>query len=388
MEHLPDILWTAVQWLALWIVPLAVAAWGLHWLIQLPLRRQERGRMVLDLIETGLQSGRSPEQTLVEAGRTRDPMLGAAFFELAAHLESGLSLPRALEQMPGFLPPPIHGMLLAALETGALPKVLPACRRTLSDGLSQMRSAINYQVLMLFLLNPMLLLVLPFLSLKIFPVYLEIYAGFGHPLPPLMRLTHEWGGFLFLFQLASFAALFMGSVFFVGGPRLRPWLEAGLYPVTDWLVYLIPWKQKRMLRDFSATLAVLLDARLPESRAVLLAARVTGNRVFLLRAERAVKELESGRTLAEVVARMDDTGEFHWRLANAAHGLAATGGFVQSLEGWHEALDAQAFQQEQAAAQFLSTGLAISNGLVVAVVCLANWQAISYFYTLPIPPVI
>ena len=43
-------------------------------------------------------------------------------------------------------------------------------------------------------------------------------------------------------------------------------------------------------------------------------------------------------------------------------------GFLSALNGWHEALDAKAFQQEQAAAQLTTTALVLFNGFIVACV--------------------
>ena len=64
----------------------------------------------------------------------------------------------------------------------------------------------------------------------------------------------------------------------------------------------------------------------------------------------------------------DDTGEFHWRLANATH---ARGGFLNALRGWHESLDAKAFQQEETTAHAVTTGVVILNGVLVALICTA-----------------
>ena len=72
--------------------------------------------------------------------------------------------------------------------------------------------------------------------------------------------------------------------------------------------------------------------------------------------------------LDDAVRRFDDTGEFHWRLANAVH---ARGGFLDALRGWHEALDAKAFQQEETATHTITSGLVILNGLVVALIATA-----------------
>ena len=80
------------------------------------------------------------------------------------------------------------------------------------------------------------------------------------------------------------------------------------------------------------------------------------------RAERVRKLLNEGVKLPEAMRAMDDTGELHWRLSNALHGR---GGFLRALTGWHEALDAKAFQLEQSAAQLTTTALVLLNGLIV-----------------------
>jgi type II secretory pathway component PulF len=120
-----------------------------------------------------------------------------------------------------------------------------------------------------------------------------------------------------------------------------------------------------MQRDFSALLATLLDAGMPEPEAVPLAAECTANRVFCERAARVTADLRQGRALTEALEAMDDTGEFRWRMRNATH---SRGGFLPALSGWHDALNAKAFQQEQAAAHIISTTLVLINGAFVATV--------------------
>ncbi len=128
-----------------------------------------------------------------------------------------------------------------------------------------------------------------------------------------------------------------------------------------------------MQRDFSAMLAILLDAGMAEPEALEMAAGCTVNEQFELRAIRAVEKLKAGQKLSEAVKTIDDAGEFHWRLTNAAH---AHGGFSQALAGWNGSLDAKAFQQEQAAAQLITTGLVLVNGVVVGLVVIGIFQAL------------
>src|SRR5208282_1294452 len=122
--------------------------------------------------------------------------------------------------------------------------------------------------------------------------------------------------------------------------------------------------------DFSTMLAILLDSGMPEPEAVALAADCTSNSVLRHRAARVVERLQQGQPLSEAIRAIDDSGEFGWRLKNA---FQAGSGFFQALAGWQESLDARAFQEEQAAAQGISTALVFWSGLWVGTV------AISFF---------
>jgi type II secretory pathway component PulF len=135
----------------------------------------------------------------------------------------------------------------------------------------------------------------------------------------------------------------------------------------------VPWKRKRIQRDFSAMLAALLDAGVPEEKALQLAGDSTANRVFERRTKAAAAELRSGAPLTEALKRLDGSGQFQWRLANALHGRC---GFLAALNGWLDALDAKAFQQEQAAAHTITTGLVLFNGLIVGTLIVGIFLAL------------
>src|SRR5208282_3384286 len=92
------------------------------------------------------------------------------------------------------------------------------------------------------------------------------------------------------------------------------------------------------------------------------------NEICRRRAQRVIAALEKGAKLDDAIRAFDDNGEFHWRLTNATH---ARGGFLNALRGWHEALDAKAFQQEEVATHVMTSGLVILNGLVVALIAIA-----------------
>ena len=92
------------------------------------------------------------------------------------------------------------------------------------------------------------------------------------------------------------------------------------------------------------------------------------NEICRRRSQRILVALENGAKLDEAVRDFDDSGEFHWRLSNAAHGR---GGFLPALRGWHQALDAKAFQQEEATAHLVTSGVVILNGALVALIATA-----------------
>jgi type II secretory pathway component PulF len=343
---------------ALWIL-VALAGTGLaYFILSLPLRRHERARFFLDLLETGLRDGRSAEQTVGALVQTRDRSLGVRFHLLGAWIATGLRLGQALDRVPYFLPPRINGMLKAGEEIGDLARVLPACRRQLTDGISQSRGAVNYLLVAAFVLTPLAPAVYVGLSVFVFPKFVAIFTDMGVELPRLAGFVPGAAGPLGAVLVALMALVYLGGAIYLAGPRLR----GGLGPLWDAVAWRLPWKRKRLLRDFSAMLAALLDAGVPEVRALPLAGESTANRVLQRRTTAAVTELRSGVTLAAALKAVDETGQFHWRLANA---LQSRGGFLVALNGWLEALDAKAFQQEQAAAHTITTGLVIFHGLIV-----------------------
>jgi len=345
-----------------------------YYLITLPLRRAERARMFLDLVDTTVRQGRPLEETIISLANSRDESMGLPFHLLAAWLEQGLPLDEALARVPHFLPPPVNAMLLAGRKMGDLNKVLPAARHLLADATSQIRGAMNYLVLMTFVTTPVGCYILFLLGLFVVPRFLDVFAGMG--------VTTGTGLMVFLFghlwtiiavQAAILGLLWLTAGTYIGGPRVVAW-----FPILERLHYRLPWRRKRMQRDFSTMLAVLLDAGVPEAAALTLAADCSANSVFRRRAARAVDALRQGLKLPEAVQQLDDAGEFRWRLRNA---VAAPGGFFRALAGWHESLDARAFQQEQAAAQVITTSLVLWSGLFVGLILCAIFMVLTTLIT-------
>lgn len=345
---------------AIYLVPIAFL-YGVYRLVSLPLRRRERARLFLGLLELGLEDGNTPERAIMVAARSNDPVLGKRFQSLASHLESGMSLKDALQRTPRLLPPEVSVMLGIGAEVGDVRRVLPACHQSLRDALSQTRGALNYLAILIFIILPVVPVVTIMLSVFVLPKFEQIAADMGADFPlfsqAVFGLRH---GFVWA-QIAVMLCFQFIMLCYVAGPRKRDWFP-GLSSSMDRIAWLLPWRRKRIQRDFATMLALLLDAGVPEQRALLLAAESSNNTPFIRRAKIAAERISAGTKLTEAVRVLDDSGEFQWRLANAAQGQ---GGFLVALRGWFEALDAKAFQQEQAAAQTLTTALVLWNGVMI-----------------------
>jgi type II secretory pathway component PulF len=414
-----DFLISDILWLLFFFAPVALAAYAIYHAFSGPLRRQERTRIFLDLIEAGFRQGQRPENTLARAAQTNDRSLGKLFQQMAARLREGVRLSQALDEVPNLLPPQVAATLRVGEEVGDVRKVLPACRGLLRDADSQTRNGFNYLVIANLIMLPTIPILIWILKVMIFPRFLAITDFYDQPPPAVILLVMRFGFLVAELQLLLAFCLWCWVCFYVGGPRAYGWVRVDgqkappspilktplckftgtglnlriqfgpilrtplwnfigrpLAPLRDRILYALPWRRRRLQRDFCATLSLLLDAETPEPAAITLAAEATANHVFVQRARRALEDLAAGRPLQAALQRFDKAGEFSWRLANAA---AQHGGFLPALSGWMEALDAKAFQQEQTASQLITTGLVLCNGLVAGLIAVGVFTVLISF---------
>jgi type II secretory pathway component PulF len=366
MDFYPEIFIRLVATAFLLAIGIAVSGGILlliHLLLTLPMRRAERARLFLDLIETAIKHGQPIEEIIISISQSRDQSMGVRFHLLAAWLEQNLRFSDALAKVPRLLPPQVSAMLRAGQKIGDVRKVLPACRQLLKDAVSQTRGAINYLVVLTFVITPAGFFVFWMSMVFVIPKYMLVAADMA-VMPPLgFRLFCGNTAVILFVQTVMLSLLWLAVFIYIGGPRVVSW-----FPVLERLYYRLPWRRKRMQRDFSAMLAILLDSGVPEPEALTLAADCTANKIFKRRAARAMEGLKQGMKLTEAVKAMDDAGEFGWRLTNAFH---AHTGFLRALAGWHESLDAKAFQQEQAAAHSITTALVLWSGLFVGAIAIS-----------------
>jgi type II secretory pathway component PulF len=351
-----------VGYILLGLIPACGSVYLLYFLFTLPMRRNERARMVLDCLELGLRQGRTPELALTSIAESRDRSFGARFYLLAEHLRAGRRLSEALLLVPRLLPPQVIAMLRAGERVGDIAKVLPACRQVLRDGTSQVRGALNYVILVVFVASPALVLVPIFFNIYVMPKYNEVFSQIsGAQLPAFTRVVLSQSTTFTLIQLAALLFIWLAVLAYLGGPRLRRWIAKIAPGLPDRIDLWLPWRWRRAERDFSTILGILLDTGIAESEAVTIAAQATGNSVITNRSAATLDALRQGVKLPEALKAIDRSGELRWRIANAAHG----GGFTRALAGWQASLDAKAFQLEQSAAQIATSVLVLVNGVVV-----------------------
>src|SRR2546430_8328504 len=94
-----------IAFLAFGILPICALLYLVYFLLTLPMRRKERARLFLDLLEMGVNEGRSPEAAIEAAAATRDRSLGGGFSRRAGNFGKGLILAQAFDQVRYFSPP-------------------------------------------------------------------------------------------------------------------------------------------------------------------------------------------------------------------------------------------------------------------------------------------
>ena len=369
-----ELIFAIIIWLLCWLLPFGGVVFAAYKVISLPLRRQERIRSILILLDAGVKEGRRVEDTIVSLAATRDPGLGPRFFALAASLRSGtLSLGEALDSVPGILPAQIVAMIKVGEKLGDIRKVMPACRYLVKDSLALTRNSVHYLMAATLATTPVAISIFAVLQIYVLPQFESVVQGMDVPMPAgLQFLTSHKTAFL-LGEIALLLGIWVTASLYVSTSPLFYWVERLFPAVCDRLNFLAPWRHKRLQRDFSSMLAMLLDGGVPEPEAVTLAADCTANSIFIRRARRVAAALQQGIKLTEAIHLMDDSGEFKWRLTNAVH---AHTGFMKAIAGWSESLDARAFQQQQSTAQIITSGLVIMNGLFVGTIVVSLFSVI------------
>jgi len=339
--------------------------YGFYVLFSLPQRRLERASIFLNVVDSGIRRGLSPEDTIKSIAACQDVSVSVRFHLLAAWIERGSTWREALGLVPRLLPPAITQMLLISDRLGGWDRVFPLCKRKLIDVRSQMQARQGFLSPSAVLL-PLPLIFISFLLMRvILPKFQALALDMGVPAPAQFAwlLNDSLPLFLLMMLLALLPVLAL--LLHVAGPRLFGWFSKGGVPFGDYLEWLLPWHKLRVQRDFVSLLGLLLDAGVNEKEAVEMAAKGTANSCCMKAAQSVTQDLGKGIGLTEALAKIDDHGEFKWRFEQAAQGGAQ---FETALNGWCDALTGRADQWQQTVTHVFNVTILLVNALLVGMI--------------------
>jgi type II secretory pathway component PulF len=230
---------------------------------------------------------------------------------------------------------------------------------------------VHYVIAFAVVVVPGVFFFLPLLSIFIWPKLKQIMIDIEVTPPAFTVRVFEspiGGTMVHIFFVVVALVMISLAASYVLGPRLQSGSRRVLGSIPDRVAMLLPWRRYRAHRDFTAVLAILLDAGMQETTAVRLAAQASANDVFEARSERVIQSLESGMPLPEALKVIERSEEFQWRWTSA---LRAGKDFFAALRGWHETLETRAFQREQAAAHVITSSIVLINGALVGSIAVA-----------------
>lgn len=365
-------------WTLVWFAPIGIVSTLVYLFLTLPPRRAEQARLFLDVLETGLKRGDSPERTILDVSETRERTLGVRFHLLAARIEEGMTLGQALLVTRTALPATVAEIVSVGASQNTVAALLPAARVAQNETGSRLRTGLNYVIVLFFVLGPCAAVLLTGFLTRVGPrmqqMFVDLSEDVGLQPPLLSRFVFESVWALPGISLGILSGVCLFAVLWIWGEGALRLARRFFGSIPDRLLLLAPWRRYRAQRDFTAVLAALLDAGLNEADALRLAARATANQAIVARAKNSSAELAAGQPLPAALRALAIGEGFHWRWTNA---LRAGKDFFAALRGWHEWLNAKAFQQEQAATHAITTGFVLLNGAIVLLVVAAVFQVIT-----------
>ncbi len=336
-----------------YLLSVVLVSAGLVGICWRPIQRRERVRFFLYLLAQAEESGQSIEQIIISLSKGGEQPLGPQFDRVARHIEWGLmNLPEALAREPGCLPAQVMAIYKVGHETGDVSMVLPVAQENHRENGESVFSGLIYHVIVLSIA----VMIVGILMTYVIPKFKAIFADMlepGEVLPEFTMLVLKISDTI----KNNAAALFIPLLLLFG-----VWFYCEKKGWLDMFWLLIPWHRKRLQRDYSRVLALLLDSGVPEEKAIELAAQSTSNRTIKKRARKVIAGLQSGMGLTEAIKLMDDSREFQWRLTNA---LQTDGKFVDSLSGWHQSLSARADRQHRSFASLIEATMILLLGLII-----------------------
>jgi type II secretory pathway component PulF len=228
---------------------------------------------------------------------TDDARLASTARRLASQIGRGDSIEAAAAALDRELPLEVRGLFRAAVASGDMPGAFQqfARQRMAAQKLRRrIRSVLFYPLVVLLIIIPLI----AFLSLFVFPQFEALYVDFGLTLPA----ATEW-----LLAIAKRMHLLFGGflLLVVGIPVVcrvvaGQWLVDRLRTTTPVLGRLWMWMGQR---EFAAALASFLKLRLPLADAIAYTADVLQDRNVARACKRVAEQLRLGRSLGAALGQ-------------------------------------------------------------------------------------
>jgi protein transport protein HofC len=308
-------------------------------------------------------------ETLAEEsrGRWRRKLRG-----LAELLEADLSIPEALEAVPGILPADTLALIRVGANsgnlTGALRDAAHLARRRQESPVVNIQGTFIYLIGVLFVL----LLIGGFIMYSIVPKFKAIFAGFNTELPPLTQLvislSDEWVEYWYIVLLGIpllIAVLWIGigfclATFDLGpGTARRPaGLSSGLWPRL---------RTPPLLRS----LAICIDGGRPLIHGLQALARHHRNASYRSRVAGICDYVEGGDQCWLVLRGCGMLRQSEVSLLETAERV---GNLPWALRNIADSIERRALYRFHVAVQFLDPSLVVGMGFAVGVFCVGMFM--------------
>lgn len=308
----------------------------------IPENRGEINSSVAGQISQTIQAGLPLESGLrALAEQTRSLSVKTGLQTLAARLEQGIPLARAIQDTTLKLPRAMRALVSAGIETGRIDALMKY-----SIGQQQRSIYLKQQIWLSFAYPLFILWLAIFYCLGvlqfIMPKFKKMFDDFGTQLPELTRiliglsdfvvnyLAPDWNRFVFVLGILVLSACMV----YVWGSRTMQ-RNASLFPLIGRMF------RFAALSDFCQVLSLLIESGLPFSSAIKLAGIASNDAWIATKCETMSQRIDEGASADDAARQV--------RLPNTVvqimHNVVSQESFVKGLRGLSDIYAARSFLQ-------------------------------------------
>lgn len=219
--------------------------------------------------------------------------------QLQAHIRDGLSLPGAMDKLPGAFPDFYRAAIAAGESSGELERVCDVLAEFIESRLALRDTTVNSLVYPLFV-GAVSLVVAGILLMNVVPELAQLFEQSGQPLPQLTLVSIAIGNFLganWPYLAAGLVGLMIGLRLVFSRPGPRRWLHQIVLKIPIFG----PLARLKAAVLFLRTFSLVLAANVPAVPALRHAAAAIDNDVLRDEAGRAHVLVEQGQPIAAAV---------------------------------------------------------------------------------------